>query len=74
LPHSGHALRSAGAFRKEDRVQAGLAEPVRQDDRSYRGFNLLSADDLALFVALTRGEGQISDFRNATACRHLACR
>jgi hypothetical protein len=48
-----------------------LAEPVRQDDRSYRGFNLLSAADLALFVALTRGEGQISGFRNATVRRHL---
>jgi hypothetical protein len=48
-----------------------LAEPVRADDRSYRGFNLLSADDLALFVALTRGEGQISGFRNATLRRHL---
>jgi len=48
-----------------------LAEPVRQDDRSYRGFHLLSADDLALFVALTRGEGQISGFRNATLRRQL---
>jgi hypothetical protein len=48
-----------------------LAEPVRADDRSYRGFNLLGADDLALFVALTRGEGQISGFRNATLRRHL---
>jgi len=48
-----------------------LAEPIRADDRSYRGFNLLGADDLALFVALTRGEGQISGFRNATLRRHL---
>lgn len=48
-----------------------LAEPARHDDRSYRGFNLLGADDLALFVALTRGEGQISGFRNATLRRHL---
>ncbi len=43
-----------------------LAEPVRQDERTYRGFNLFSADDLALFLALTRGEWQISGFRNAT--------
>jgi hypothetical protein len=48
-----------------------LAEPVRADDRSYRGFNLLSAADLDLFVALTRGEGQISGLRNATLRRHL---
>jgi len=48
-----------------------LAEPVRADDRSYRGFHLLSTDDLALFVALTRGEWQISGFRNATLRRHL---
>ncbi|MGH2411356.1 MAG: MarR family transcriptional regulator [Chloroflexota bacterium] len=48
-----------------------LAEPVRTDDRSYRGFNLLSADDLALFVALTRGEWQISGLRNATLRRLL---
>jgi hypothetical protein len=48
-----------------------LAAPVRQDERTYRGFNLFSADDLALFVALTRGEGQISGFRNATLRRLL---
>jgi len=49
----------------EERV-ARLAEPVRQDARTYRGFNLFNADDLALFVALTRGEWQISGFRNAS--------
>jgi hypothetical protein len=48
-----------------------LAEPVRQEDRSYRGFNLFSADDLALFLALTRGEWHISGFRNATLRRLL---
>ena|SRR5919197_1501694 len=31
-----------------------LAEPRRHDERSYRGFNLFSADDLALFTALAR--------------------
>jgi hypothetical protein len=50
---------------------ARLAEPTRQEDRSYRGFNLFSADDLALFVALARGEWQISGFRNATLRRVL---
>jgi hypothetical protein len=48
-----------------------LAEPVRQEGRSYRGFNLLSADDLALFTALARGEWQISGFRNASLQRVL---
>ncbi len=48
-----------------------LAEPIRQDERSYRGFNLCGADDLALFVALARGEWQISGFRNATLRRVL---
>ncbi len=48
-----------------------LAEPTRQDDRSYRGFNLCGADDLALFVALARGEWQISGFRNAALRRVL---
>ncbi len=48
-----------------------LAEPARLDDRSYRGFNLCGADDLALFVALARGEWQISGFRNATLRRIL---
>lgn len=41
-----------------------LAAPVRQQERSYRGFNLFSPDDLALFTALARGEWQISGFRN----------
>jgi hypothetical protein len=51
-----------------------LAEPVRQEDRSYRGFNLFSADDLALFLALIRGEWQISGFRNASLRRLLSGR
>ncbi len=48
-----------------------LAEPVRQDQRSYRGFNLFSADHLALFTALARGEWAISGFRNAALRRIL---
>ncbi len=48
-----------------------LAEPTRLDDRGYRGFNLCSADDRALFTALARGEWQISGFRNATLRRVL---
>jgi len=48
-----------------------LAEPTRQDDRRYRGFNLCSADDRALFTALARGEWQISGFRNSSLRRVL---
>jgi hypothetical protein len=48
-----------------------LAEPRRQDERSYRGFNLFSADDLALFTALARGEWQISGLRNRSLRRVL---
>jgi hypothetical protein len=47
-----------------------LAEPLRHAERSYRGFNLCSADDLALFTALARGEWQISGFRNRSL-RHV---
>jgi len=50
---------------------AHLAEPTRLDERSYRGFNLCSADDLALFLALARGEWQISGFRNSSLRRVL---
>ena len=51
-----------------------LAEPVRQEERSYRGFNLFSAADLALFITLARGEWQISGFRNASLRRVLTDR
>jgi hypothetical protein len=50
---------------------AHVAEPTRQDVRSYRGFNLFSAEDLALFTALARGEWQISGFRNSSLRRVL---
>jgi len=48
-----------------------LAETTRLDNRGYRGFNLCSADDLALFTALARGEWQISGFRNSGLRRVL---
>jgi len=48
-----------------------LAAPVRHEERTYRRFNLVSAEDLALFLALTRSEWQISGFRNATLRRVL---
>jgi hypothetical protein len=48
-----------------------LAEPVHQQERSYRGFNLFSSQDLALLLALARGEWHISGLRNASLRRIL---
>lgn len=48
-----------------------IAETVHKDDRTYRGFNLFERDDLALFLALARGEHNISGFKNATLKRVL---
>src|SRR5207237_6383614 len=50
---------------------AQVAEPIHQDARSYRGFNLCSAEDVALFTALARGDWQISGFRNSSLRRVL---
>ena len=41
-----------------------LAEPVRRNDRTYRGFNLFAGPDLALLLAVVRGEFCISGFTN----------
>ena len=49
-----------------------LSEPAVHNDRPYRGFNLFSAADLALFRALLRGEFAISSFRNSSLRRVLA--
>jgi hypothetical protein len=57
---------SAGVVRVEH-----LAAPIRQQERSYRGFNLFQPDDLALFTALARGEWHISGFRNRSLRRVL---
>ena len=43
-----------------------IAETVRKDERTYRGFNLLSKPDLDLFTTLVRGEFLISGFKNAS--------
>ena len=48
-----------------------LSEPVEHNERSYRGFNLFCGDDLALFLALMRGEFALSGFRNAWLRRAL---
>jgi hypothetical protein len=48
-----------------------LAASARKDDRTYRGFNPFSKEDLDLFVALCRGEWQISGFQNRSLRRAL---
>jgi hypothetical protein len=48
-----------------------LSQTVQHDERTYRGFNLFDADDLALFSAIARGEWQISGMANATLRRVL---
>ncbi len=41
-----------------------VSKPVKENGRSYRGFNLFSGDDLDLFEAILRGEFNISGFSN----------
>jgi hypothetical protein len=48
-----------------------LAETVRKEERTYRGFNLFAKADLDLFTALVRGEFLISGFKNASLRRFL---
>lgn len=57
---------SAGLTRIEK-----IAETVRKDDRTYRGFNFFVKEDLTLFLALTRGEHNISGFKNSVLRRFL---
>jgi hypothetical protein len=46
-----------------DRLQK-VTEPVRENDRSYRGLNFFSASDQALMEALARGESNLRDLQN----------
>jgi hypothetical protein len=48
-----------------------IARPVREDDRSHRGFNLFHGDDLHLFQAIIRGEFTISGFQARQLQPHL---
>lgn len=41
-----------------------ISDPVKRDDRSYRGFNLCSRNDRAMLIALLRGEGNITGLTN----------
>ena len=60
---------SAGITRIEK-----IAETIHKDDRTYRGFNFFHKDDLALFLALARGEHTISGFKNSILQRFLPTR
>ncbi len=42
-----------------------ISEPVKKDDRSYKGFNLFSHPDQKLFEVLARGEFNIRGFQNS---------
>jgi len=48
-----------------------MAKPVREKDRSYRGFNLFLGEDHSLFITLARGEWNISGFRASDLRAHL---
>lgn len=49
-----------------------VTSPVREGDRTFRGFNLLAGEDVTLLRAITRGEFTISGFQNKDLRRHLA--
>ena len=48
-----------------------ISRPARDDNRTYRGFNLFHGDDLDLFRTITRGEFNINGFRNSDLCQVL---
>jgi hypothetical protein len=57
---------SAGLKRLEQ-----LSQPVRHDERSWRGFNLFDKTDLSVFEAISRGEFTISGLSNRRLRRVL---
>jgi hypothetical protein len=48
-----------------------LSSIVRKDGRTYRGFNVFHAEDRDLFVALSRGEFNVTGFKNSMLRRIL---
>ncbi len=48
-----------------------VAQPVKADGRSCRGFNLVLCDDHRLFLTLARGEWRISGFRAVDLRTHI---
>lgn len=51
-----------------------VTTPVRDGERTYRGFNFLAPDDVAVLRTLLRGEFNISGFQNKDLRRCLAPR
>ncbi len=51
---------------------AKISSPVREQDRSFRGFNLLQELDYQLFITIARGEWNISGFRAADLRAYLS--
>lgn len=51
-----------------------ISRPVRDEGRSYRGFNLFYGDDEGVFRVIGRGEFFIKGFRNKDLRRHFADR
>jgi predicted transcriptional regulator len=49
-----------------------ISRPVQDEGRNYKGFNFFSFDDLAIMLAIARGEHAISGFRNADLRHRLA--
>ncbi|HUK99812.1 MAG TPA: MarR family transcriptional regulator [Nitrospirota bacterium] len=48
-----------------------ISKTVETDDRSYKGFNLFSDDDLKLFEVLARGEFNINGLQNKSLRKQL---
>jgi len=48
-----------------------ISKPARDSKRTCRGFNLFHGYDLDLFLAVLRGEFNISGFYNASIRMHL---
>lgn len=54
----------------QDRLEK-ISQPVREDDRTWRGFNFFLSDDLALFESVLRPEFTIKGFTNRDLRTHL---
>lgn len=54
----------------QDRLEK-IAQSVKQDDRSWRGFNFFLPDDLDLFAVVMRPEFTIGGFTNRSLREHL---
>jgi len=48
-----------------------IVEPIEENGRTYRGFNLFDAEDLRLLETIIRGEFNIGGLRNKDLRKHL---